>query len=240
MRLLKTAFIIFFSIFFSWSLAQDVITPQQFAAENPNPTFQLVDNQLVPAQLLELTYQCLGNAAQASGNNLVVYGFDMIDPRTYRLQGPRALQTSLRRAEQRARVQAVSFFNAVRVQARTILQDSSTTSVQDTIATRNYQETIIGNFSIQTIETLSEMSETSVQGYLIGGRTTGTKVISLGESGMCVGVRYEIPLDQSNADPSSRLRQESGASAGFSSDNSSQDEGGGGYELPPPGSVGNF
>lgn len=231
-------FSVFFA-FFVFSFAQNQsVSPEQYARENPAPTFQLQNNEVVPADMLELAYKCLSNAAQAQGGNLIIFGFDMIDPRAYRLQGPRSLQTALRRAELNAKAQAVSFFNAVRVQARDVVNDQSQTSIQDSLSTLNGKESLVGNFSTQAVMTLSNIVESSVEGYLRGGRTTGTKVISLGEGGMCVGIRYEIPLDQQNFDPVGRATEESSAPPPAASPHGEGEREG--FEAPPPGEIGNF
>lgn len=214
------------------ALAQDEpITPEQFVQENPQPTFQLHGSDLSPVSMLELAYQCLGGGAQAVGSNLVVTGFDMVDARAYQLRGARSLQTALRRAELNAQAQAAEFFEAVRVRARTVMMDSEIETSTDAIK----GDDVLSHFSIQTVNELSRMTESNVEAYLRGGRRTGTKVISLGAEGMCVGVRYELPLDQAGFDPVGRA-QEEGAPP-------QQGEPSGGNqprETPPPGAIGDW
>ena len=57
------------------------------------------------------------------------------------------------------------------------------------------------------------------------------KLISLGDDGMCVGVRYEVPVDQSGFDPVERGRAEDQATAPAPA---TQDDANDGYQAPPP------
>lgn len=212
--------------------AQDEpITPEQFAQENPEPAFQLHDGDLNPVGMLELAYQCLGTGAQAVGDNLVVTGFDMVDARAYQLRGARSLQTALRRAEVNAQAQAAQFFEAVRVRASTVVSDTELETSQDAMQ----GDEVLSQFSMQTVNELSVMNETSVEAYLRGGRKTGTKVISLGEEGMCVGVRYELPLDQDNFDPVERAQEEALPTVQPEPDTEEE-----GRQAPPAGEIGDW
>ncbi len=213
-------------------------SPESFVQEEGAPTFRLAgDGQLSPADLLELTYQCLGTAAQTNGPNLVVYGFDQIDGRLYRLQGPRALEASLRRAELDAKSQAVEYFNAVVVESRDAVGDLTVDTAQDSVTTTENGDRFSSQLSSQTTSVLASYQGSFVEGSLRGGRMTGTKLISLGDEGMCVGIRYEVPFDQSpnarHGTPTPTPRGSSGAGTSTSTDDPV-------YEAPPAGSIGDF
>ncbi len=218
------------------ALAQDEVTAEQFAAEHASPAFTLQGDALSATSMLELAYQCLGSGAQVEGDLLVTTGFHMLDARAYQLRGPQALATSLRRAEINAQTHAVEFFEAVRVRSRTIMADTDTTVARDTIA----NDDIMSHFKMTTVETLSTVTSVQVEGYLRGGRKAGTKLISLGDQGMCVGVRYELPLDQAGFDPVERARNESGTGTAPAPADTADDEGNKGFEAPPPGTIGDW
>ena len=213
----------------------DPITPEQFAQENPDPAFEMQGGEFSPANMLELAYQCLNPVAQEVNDNLVVTGFDMVDARAYRARGVRSLQTALRRAELNAKAQAVEVFEQVRVTSQERMQDTEQESTQ---SVEGSDGDFVSQFSAQTTQTLSTMTESSVEGFLVGGRTTGTKVISLGDEGMCVGVRYELPLDQSNYDPAERVRETSAQQAAPAQTEASEEREG--FDPPPPGEIGDW
>lgn len=216
----------------------EVMSAEAFAAERAAPTFQLRGDQLSPADLLELTFQCLGTGAQTDGENLIVYGFSQVDARAYQLQGPRALETALRRAELGAQGQAVAFFNAVLIEVRNSNEVVATDTAQGSISDTDAGSSFVSQFSTQTRSTLATFQQSQVRGYLVGGRTTGTKLISLGESGMCVGVRYEAPLDQHGFDPVERARSESTQSPAAPEQPAIAPSRG--FAPPPAGSIGDF
>src|SRR5690606_31249987 len=91
---------------------------------------------------------------------------------------------------------------------------------------------VLKNFQMNTLERMSSYNSSAVRAYLQGGRKTGTKVISLGDDGMCVGVRYEVPLDQENFDPVEDARGQSSAAPPASGH-----DGGGTEHAPPRGSI---
>ncbi len=208
----------------------NVVTPQQFVQENPGPTFRLQGNgELSSVEMLELVFQCLSNGAQVAGDRLVVTGFNMLDPRAYELQGPRALATSLQAAELQAQAAAAEFFQGIVVRARTAFDTTSETRINDAIV----GDEVLKNFQMSTVERLSSYTSSEVSAYLRGGRKTGTKVISLGGEGMCVGVRYEVPLDQAGFDPVHDASQAALPPA-------APEDGDGTFDAPPPGQVGDW
>src|SRR5690606_10614870 len=189
----------------------------------------LVGNgELAPVDMLELVFQCLSDGAQVVGDRLVVTGFHMLDPRAYSLQGPRALQTSLQAAELQAQAAAAEFFEGVRIRAKSTFESTNTTQINDAIV----GDEVLKNFQMNTLERMSSYNSSAVRAYLQGGRKTGTKVISLGDDGMCVGVRYEVPLDQENFDPVEDARGQSSAAPPASGD-----DGDGTHDAPPAGSI---
>lgn len=214
--------------------AQDELTAQQFAAQHPEPTFALQGEELNPVSLLELTFQCLGSGVQVVGDNLVTTGFDILDARAYELRGAQALATSLRRAEINAQTHAVEFLEAVAVRSSTAIRDHDSTTAVDAKA----NDEVLRYFSMNTVESLATVSTVEVQGMLRGGRKVGTKLISLGDEGMCVGVRYEVPVDQSGFDPVERGRAEeqTGTAPAPAAPDGTRD----GFQAPPPGTIGDW
>ncbi len=219
--------------------AQEAVSPEQYLQqqeEQQGATFQVIGEQIEPAQMLELIYKCTEPAAQAAGDHLAVRGFSIVDARDYKLRGPKALGTALARAELEAKANAAEALNAVAIAASDTSVLNETTTSSDTIAGEGDTETILSNFSVQSIEVLEQVRTSGVEAFLVGGRVVGTGIISLGEEGLCVVVRYEVPLDQENYDPDSSLPPAGEATSASQQESSSGD----GFEAPPAGSIGDF
>ncbi len=219
--------------------AQEASSPEQYLQqekEQQGATFQVIGEQIEPAQMLELIYKCTEPAAQAAGDHLAVRGFSIVDARDYKLRGPKALGTALARAELEAKANAAEALNAVAIAASDTSVLNETTTSTDAVVGEGDTETILSNFSVQSIEVLEQVRTSGVETFLVGGRVVGTGIISLGEQGLCVVVRYEVPLDQENYDPNSSLAPEGEDTTASQQESSS----GGGFEAPPAGSIGDF
>ena len=95
---------------------------------------------------------------------------------------------ALTKAELDAKTYAVEAVTAVAVSAKTL-------STEESEETETSSDVLL-SFSEKSIETLTQSSSSEVEGILMGGQVTGTEIISLGEEGVCVVVRFEIPLEQ--------------------------------------------
>ena len=220
------------------SAQEEAVSPEQFVKDEGEngATFEVKEGEVTPVDLLELVYQCTQPAPEAAGDFLVVRGFNIVDARDYRLRGPRALSTALARAELDAKAAAAEALNAVAVVASSTNTLSDTTTDASAEASNGDELEVLQSFSTQSVETLTQVSSSNVAAFLTGGRTTGTKIISLGDQGMCIVVRYEIPIDQTNADPAQDLQQE-GETASPAEEETDE---GHGFEAPPAGSIGDF
>lgn len=221
------------------TFAQETVPPEQYAEEESEQgaTFQVQEGEVTPVSLLELIYQCTQPAPQAAGENLIVRGFNIVDARDYSLRGPRALSTSLARAELDAKAGAAEALNAVAIAAATSSATTDTSTTAGATSSSGGESEVLQSFSNQTIDNLSQVTTSSVAAVLKGGRTTGTGIISLGEDGMCVVVRYEVPLDQANYDPAQELQPEDAASDTAAEPEEGDEQG---FEAPPPGSIGDY
>jgi hypothetical protein len=226
---------------FALSLAQEPISPEEYLQqkeEMEGSTFQVVGQQIEPAQMLELIYKCTQPAAQAAGDHLAIRGFSLVDARDYQLRGPKALGTALAKAELDAKANAAEALSAVAITASDLSTTTETTASSDSQATNGEAESVLSSFSVESIEVLKQVRSSEVDTVLIGGRVTGTGIISLGEEGMCVVVRYEVPLDQENYDPGSQLMPSDSAQASDNQEEDTQTEEG--HTVPPAGSIGDF
>jgi hypothetical protein len=238
MMIRRTSWLLLIFLWLTFALAQEPMSPEEYLQqqeEQQGATFQVIDDKIEPAQMLELIYKCTQPAAQAAGDHLAVRGFSIVDARDYKLRGPKALGTALARAELEAKANAAEALSAVAIAASDNSTLTETTTSSDTVAGSGDEETILSSFSVQSIEVLQQVRSSGVEAFLVGGRVTGTGIISLGEEGMCVVIRYEVPLDQENYDPNSSLKTPSEETT--ATQESSSDDG---FEAPPAGSIGDF
>lgn len=178
------------------------------------------------------------STAEAAEDYLVVRGFNIVDARDYSLRGPRALSTALARAELDAKAGAAEALNAVAIAASTMSATTDTTTTAGATSSNEGEEEVLQSFSNQTIDNLTQVTTSSVAAVLRGGRTTGTGIISLGEDGMCVVVRYEVPLDQANYDPAQELEPQDVATDAAAEPEEEGNEQG--FEAPPAGNIGDY
>lgn len=196
------------------ALAQtaEPISPSQYAAQEAPATpggVSYASGQLTPPpNLMDLLAQCNAPAAVIYDSNksgkpdtLKVYGVSRIEPQLWSLRGPSALGPASEKAELRAKAYAAEFLNGVSVFQQRLLQSSDSTT--STAATSSSSPAGGGAAAVALLseirETLSSVTGTNVQGFLRFGRLTGTRLVSLGTYGMCVVVRYELPLDQTRS-----------------------------------------
>lgn len=209
------------------------ITPQQFlSAEGVKAAYTVQNNQLNPVDALALMRQCTLSSASPvdtdrDGRNdtLRVYGYGIVPAQVYQARGVMALAPAMQKAELRANGAAAAFFGGLR------------TAFERSMDSRNASASVVNGadlkFSEAAIETVRESIRTRADAVLRGGGVTGHRLVSLGNQGLCVVARYELPLDQRAARPGTP-----GAPA------SVQPGGGaptsGGFPLPPPGTSGDF
>lgn len=190
---------------------QEVVTPEEFLADEISPDALTVneDDTLGLANLtVDDLVQCLGYVGDLQGENLIVYGFGMLDRREYQLDGQQAVVRTLSRARLNAQTQAARFFAGVRQTSVTLNVDASTQTQTGTVSESEVGEVVQRSLSSETRNQLVSVEADATTAYLQGGRIVGTKLISLDNGDMCVGVRYELPLDQDGFDPADRARDE--------------------------------
>jgi len=191
-----------------------------------------VGSAVVRPPMLDLYAICSGSAADAaalvdtdSDGYPDIMRFYATDKQWAKL-GPSLLSPLRQIAEARAQAQVAKTV-AVYIVAKddTTLSSSSSMTLDD-ISTQINQESIS-----------SVSSEASA--YIKGARVTNVKVVSLGpDQGICVVVRYDVPLSGNNLQPQTyNDNPPSPGSSPDSSANSTTDEKG--YTLPPPGQSSN-
>ena len=221
-----------------WASAQTAppVTPQQFVnSEGITKAYTATNNSLQPADALQLALQCnvsinttYDSNHDGKADTLRTYGFANVPADIYRLRGPSSLGTALQKAQLRAQGNAAEFFAGVR------------TAVNKSTSQASSQASGISNGQLQLgdleVETMRASVNTNAEAVLRYGHATGTRLVSFGEQGgMCVVVRYELPLDQ-------RPRQDGSAQADATptarSGNAAQPAAG--IALPEPGVTGDF
>lgn len=212
------------------------VSPAQFVkTEGVSRAYTASGGGLQGADPLQLALQCnvsmntvYDSNRDGRNDTLRTYGFAVVPADVYRLRGPSALSTALQKAQLRAQGNAAEFFAGVR------------TAVSKSLSKGTPQASGISNAQLQIgdveIETLRESVNTSAEAVLRYGHATGTRLVSFGEQGgVCVVVRYELPLDQRPRDASAP-----GGSGSSSAGNPAAPSSSGGIPLPPPGSIGDF
>jgi hypothetical protein len=216
------------------------ISPQDFAAavSQEAPAFVVAESGVgiePPEQLMQLLFQCMQPFGQAVGDLLYIHGYSVVDARDYRLNGPMALQEAFIEAELNAQAAAAAMLQGVSTYARNARERSTRNSSSGNVSGDVAVGELTSTFSSSAFRTVSQEANSETSAYLRGGRAIGVRIISLGEEGFCVVMRYGIPLDQSGFDPS--RTSSPGAStepAGNSSD------GAVGFPFPPRGVIGSF
>jgi len=178
---------------------EQAITPQQAVQlEQAVGTFVQQGNSVAPSDFLQLIWQCtraVGDVVEINGVPYFrVYEFDLINPTVYRLQGIQAVSNAIRRAEAKARGSAVKMMVGVATTFREIVADTNKQSTAGTATTTGKEEAIAASVSTETVNLLASITENSASGFLKGGRVSGTRLVSLGDAGMCVMVRFDVPL----------------------------------------------
>lgn len=221
----------------SGALAQEqAITPQQAVQqEQAVGTFVQQGNAVAPSDFLQLIWQCtraVGDVVELNGAPYFrIYEFDLINPTVYRLQGIQAVSNAIRRAEAKARGSAVKMMVGVATTFREIAADASKQTTAGAATTTGKEEAIAASVSTETVNLFASITENSASGFLKGGRVSGTRLISLGDAGMCVMVRFDVPLRQQ-----AQGAPIPGASGGAGSGSNNP----GGAPAVPPGQQGDF
>ena len=209
------------------------VTPQQFLkTEQVQAAYTVQAGDLNPADALKLMLQCAPPISTAydadqDGRNdtLRVYGFSIVSAQVYQARGVTSMAPAIQKAQLRANGAAAEFFGGLRtVVARSLDTRNTTASVVD------------GNdlkLSDLAVETVRDSVSTSAQALLLGGRVTGHRIVSLGNQGLCVVARYELPLDQ-RAGTTPRSQNAPGTPLRPATST------GGGFAPPPPGTTGDF
>lgn len=236
LRLVSSAASVFL---LGWASAQTAppVTPQQFVkSEGITKAYTATNSSLQPADALQLALQCNVSINTTYDSNhggkadtLRTYGFANVPADIYRLRGPSSLGTALQKAQLRAQGNAAEFFAGVR------------TAVNKSTSQASTQASGISNGQLQLgdleVETMRASVNTNAEAVLRYGHATGTRLVSFGEQGgMCVVVRYELPLDQ-------RPRQDGSAQADVTPSARSasrNDQSAVGIPLPEPGVTGDF
>ena len=209
-----TKFVIASTLLYTLALAQteQPVSPADYVKQespaNANGLTYRGGQLAPPPNLLELLQQCNGPTALLYDSNhsgkvdaLKVYGVSRIDPQLWALRGPISLGPALDKAEIRAKAYAVEFLNGVSAfQEKLLTSSDTTTSVAVAAGTAGPGGTTSTSTALlsEVRESLVSISGTRSEGFIRFGRVTGTRLVSLGSYGMCVVVRYELPLDQSH------------------------------------------
>jgi len=219
---------------------QEIVSPQQAVQmEQATGTFIQQGGAVAPADFLQMIHQCtraVGDILQINGVPYFrVYEFDLINPTVYRLQGTLAISNAIRRAEAKARGSAVKMMVGVATTVKEIVADVNKQTATASATSTGKEEAIVSGVTTENLSVFASITENSASGFLKGGRVTGTRIISLGEAGLCVMVRFDVPLKQTEGGnppgPSGGGSGGSGSGSGWNP---------GGAPPIPPGQVGDF
>lgn len=209
------------------------VTPQQFVkTEGVQAAYTVQGGELNPADALQLMLQCAPPVsapydADHDGRNdtLRVYGFAIVSAQVYQARGVTSLAPAIQKAQLRANGAAAEFFGGLR------------TAVDRGLDTRNTTASVVDGGDLKlsdlSVETVRDSVTTNAQALLRNGRITGHRIVSLGNQGLCVVARYELPLDQRSAGQTPAQP----SSAGFPTPAAPSS---GGFTPPPPGTTGDF
>lgn len=190
-----------------------------------------VGSAVVRPPILDLYAICTGTAKDSAAlvdinkdtypDIMRFYGGAIANKQQWSKIGPPLLSPLRRLAEMRAQAQVARTI-AVYIAAK----DDSTNSYSGA--------TTLEGLSTQISEDVISSVSTQASAYIKGARVTNVKVVSLGpEQGICVVVRYDVPLDQNGLVPQAQYATpETNTNTGASSE---PEQGGGSYTIPPAG-----
>lgn len=204
------------------------------------PSFVVADRDVgiePSVQLLELLFQCTQPFGQAIDDQLFVHGFSIVDARDYRLNGPMALQDAFLEAELNAQGAAAAFLEGVSIYARNARERESGTRAGGTVDGDAAVGELTSTFSSTAFRNISQDSFAETRAFLRGGRAVGVRVVSLGDQGFCVVMRYGIPLDQEGFDPAT---MDDPAREPKPEQPARSPREGDGFPFLPPGSIGDM
>ncbi|GGM57919.1 hypothetical protein GCM10008956_36920 [Deinococcus arenae] len=216
--------------------AQDAaapVSPQQFLkTEGVQTTYTVQNGDLNPADALNLMLQCAppisapyDSDRDGRNDTLRVYGFAIVSAQVYQVRGVTAMAPAIQKAQLRANGAAAEFFGGLR------------TAVERGLDSRNTTASVVDGGDLKlsdlAVETVRDTVSTNAQALLRGGRITGHRIVSLGNQGLCVVARYELPLDQ-------RAAASAGSEPPAGQPGLARPVGSGGFTPPPPGTTGDF
>lgn len=216
--------------------AQDTgapVSPQQFLkTEGVQTTYTVQNGDLNPADALNLMLQCAppisapyDSDRDGRNDTLRVYGFAIVSAQVYQVRGVTAMAPAIQKAQLRANGAAAEFFGGLR------------TAVERSLDSRNTTASAVDSGDLKlsdlAVETVRDTVSTNAQALLRGGRITGHRIVSLGNQGLCVVARYELPLDQ-------RAPTSAGSELPAGPPAPARPAGSGGFAPPPPGTTGDF
>lgn len=220
------------------------ITPQDYVQQEnqANGTALTYEgSQLITPNLLELFQLCNAPEAVIYDKNrtgkvdtLKVYGVNRIDPQIWKLRGPTALGSAAQKAELRAKGYAVEFLKGVQVITQSTNKSTDRIQTGASSASNGQDSAMVSTALSEVSETLETFDVSRAEGFLRFGKVTGTRTVSLGDLGMCVVVRYELPLDQSRGPDGTPVRSNTNPPGSGPTNNNP------GYPSLPPGSTGDF
>lgn len=223
----------------------NIVSPQGAVVEEKADLTVATDPQTKqprPTDLLQLIYECSRATGaiidEGRGEFFRIYGFQFIDGELYQLQGLRALTSAVPRAELKAKGGALEMLKGLQIvmEQMMLTQESTSSSASSSGSPNGNDRQRINSVSASTQEVFKNLTQARAEGYLKGGRVSGTKFVSLGNNnGYCVIVRYDIPLSNQNQVPQGGSTSGSGTSGGNSSSSNP-----GQRDPIPPGSVGDF
>ncbi|PYE51967.1 hypothetical protein [Deinococcus yavapaiensis] len=231
------------------AVAQSATTPvpvQQYATQEQraNAASVTIDdrgNVTQAPNLQDVISMCNTPAALLFDSNnsgrvdsLRVYGVSRISAAIWNLRGPNALGSAATKAELAAEEHAVKFLQGAAISATTRTEFSQTDKEVSAASTTASQSAATSTALSEVRDSLVQIRQSSVQGFIRGGLITGTRTVSLGDGNICVVVRYELPLKQSG-------RYDSPTGSTSSAPTTSQTPlKNTGYPPLPPGSSGDF
>lgn len=171
----------------------------QAESQEARTFYQISEKGLAPAQFLDYIHQCARPLATyiQMGNKLYlrVYEFDSISPTIYRLSGINAITNAIRRAEVKARGSAVKTLEGTRVYVSERAGDLSINVIgAEEVSTSGGERAGTAKASSTQISFFKSITESVASGLIKGATVSGTKIISLGDAGLCVMVRLDVPL----------------------------------------------
>ena len=227
----------------------EAVTPETYNQEetyiNNNDRTRFFSYPLDRLTFLELAQFCAGGIAGTVDSNndglydirdsLRTYGTYEISEESYRLLGPRVISKGLEIAAMRARDQVNILLNGIKLDGNKVF-DSMYSNVEAGAATSNGQAST--STSVAISDELEQYLAEKTDGTLYGGRISGRRIVSYGNSqGLCVTIRYEVPFNQAAASGIERLplqypqqqQQQSPPQSPPQSQNNEAE-----YPIPPP------